>query len=132
MARALRQAAARGEVVVPWRQDPQVVRLTAQIAALHSKAATRLVKALVEIGQRMAAIQERLPRGAPLRGHGPGRISGLNHLNDRWRTTDLFHLFGFRRACARTDGLLVYSRRRPDRAGRRQVPDESRMLAPAE
>jgi len=50
----------------------------------------------------------------------------------RWRTTDLFHLFGFRRACSRTDGLLVYSRRRPDRAGVRQVSGGVRALAAAE
>lgn len=59
MARSGRTVVA-GEVVGSWRDDRRVVRLTDQILDLHAKATARMVTAIIEIGRRMARVEERL------------------------------------------------------------------------
>ncbi len=47
----------------PWENDPRVVRLTDQIRTLQGKAATAVVRAIVQIGDRLQQIQRRLSHG---------------------------------------------------------------------
>lgn len=63
MARVARPAVVTAEIVVPWRKDPRVVRLTRQIIDLQAKATAKMVTAVVAIGQRMAEVHDRLPEG---------------------------------------------------------------------
>lgn len=63
MARVARRAVATAEVVVPWREDTRVVRLTRQIVDLHAKAMAKAATTMVAIGQRMAEVHGRLPHG---------------------------------------------------------------------
>ena len=47
----------------PWQSDARVVRLTAQIKTLQHAAATTVVKTIVQIGDRLQQIHDRLSRG---------------------------------------------------------------------
>ena len=51
------------EVDRPWESDPRVVRLTAQIRNLQAKAAMTVVRAIVQIGDRLQQIERRLSHG---------------------------------------------------------------------